>query len=105
MALGYRELASEIQEKNIVLYGINDKGAEAAQAWVESEDLPFLVLQDPGRAVGTAYRMSDPSADKYVANASGGRRPAVVIDEKGYILAWEPDMNTVDQIRELLALI
>ena len=103
MALGYRELASEIQDKNIVLYGINDKGAEAAQAWVENEDLPFLVLQDPGRVVGTSYGMSDSNAEKYVANASEGRRPAVVIDEKGYIFALEPDMNTVDQIRELLA--
>ena len=102
MALGYRDLAVGIRDKNVALYGINDKGSTDAQIWIDNEHLPFLILQDPGRTVGTAYGMSEPDGERYVANPSDGRRPAVVIDENGYIIAWDPDMNTVEQILALL---
>ena len=39
---------------------------------------------------------------KDVAKAEEGRRPAVVVDEEGRIAAWEPDMNTVDQVAALI---
>ena len=102
MALGYREISDSFAEKNLVVFGMNDKDAESARAWIEKEGLPFVVLLDADRAIGTAYGMSDPSAERYVANAAEGRRPAVVIDEEGLILAWEPDINTVDKIRDLV---
>ena len=102
MALGYREISDSFPEKNLVVFGMNDKDAESARTWIEKEELPFVVLLDADRAVGTAYGMSDPSAERYVANAAEGRRPAVVIDEEGLILAWEPDINTVDKIRDLV---
>ena len=102
MALGYREISDSFAEKNLVVFGMNDKDAESARTWIEKEELPFVVLLDADRAVGTAYGMSDPSAERYVANAAEGRRPAVVIDEEGLILAWEPDINTVDKIRDLV---
>lgn len=103
MALGYREHAEEFSSKNLVVYGINDKDADSAREWVEKEGLPFTVLLDPDRKVGTAYGMSDPDGDRYVANPADGRRPAIAIDEQGRIAAWEPDMNTVEQIGALLA--
>ena len=53
--------------------------------------------------MGIAYGMSDASAERYVANNAEGRRPAVAIDENGLIAAWEPDMNTVEQIDALIA--
>ncbi|MQF82645.1 peroxiredoxin family protein [SAR202 cluster bacterium AD-802-E10_MRT_200m] len=102
MALGYREISDSFVEKNLVVLGMNDKDAESARAWVEKEGLPFVVLLDVDRTVGTAYGMSDPSAERYVANAAEGRRPAVVIDELGFISAWEPDINTAEKIRELI---
>ena len=102
MALGYREIKEECRKKNIAVYGMNDKDGESARAWIEKEQLPFTVLLDPDRSVGTAYGMSDPSSERYVANNAEGRRPAVVIDESGKILAWEPDMNSVDQIYALI---
>jgi peroxiredoxin len=103
MALGYREHAATLKEKNIVIYGMNDKDAAAAKAWVEKEDLPFTVLIDSDRSVGIAYGMSDASSERYVAKADEGRRPAVVIDEEAHIAAWEPDMNSVDQIAALIS--
>ena len=103
MALGYREHAQEFVSKNLVVYGINDKDAESSRQWVEKEQLPFTVLLDPDRSVGISYCMSDAEADRYVANPADGRRPATVIDEQGCIAAWEPDMNTVEQIDALLA--
>ena len=102
MALGYREISDSFAEKNLVVFGMNDKDAESARTWIEKEELPFVVLLDVDRTIGTAYGMSDPSAERYVANATEGRRPAVVIDEEGLILAWEPDINTVDKIRDLV---
>lgn len=105
MALGYREHADEFPAKNLVVYGINDKDADKAREWVEKEGLPFTVLLDPDRSVGIAYGMSDAEGDRYVANSAEGRRPALVIDEEGRVAAWEPDMNTVEQIAALLSAI
>ena len=105
MALGYREHAEEFSDKNLLVYGINDKDADSARKWVEQEQLPFSVLLDPDRKVGIAYGMSDAGSDRYVANAAEGRRPAVVIDEEGRIAAFEPDMNQVEQIEALLAVL
>ena len=103
MALGYRENAEMFADKNLVVYGINDKDAESAREWVEKEQLPFSVLLDQDRRVGISYGMSEALAERYVANNAEGRRPAVVVNEAGLIAAWEPDMNTVDQIDRLIA--
>ena len=102
MALGYRERSHEFTAKNLVVYGINDKDAESAIQWVEKEQLPFSILLDPDRSVGISYCMSEPDSDRYVANPADGRRPAVLIDEDGLIAAWEPNMNSVDQIDSLI---
>ena len=101
MAHGYRELAALFKQNDIAVYGINDKGARAAREWVEKEQLPFTVLQDEGRKIGIAFEMSDPEGDRYVRKSEEGRRPAVVIDEDGYILAWEQDMNSEEAIQSL----
>ena len=103
MALGYREHADKLAAKNLVVYGINDKDAQSAREWIEKEQLPFVVLLDPDRRVGISYGMSDTLTERYVANNAEGRRPAVVIDETGRIAAWEPDMNSVDQIDTLMS--
>jgi peroxiredoxin len=102
MALGYRELAAKFSEKNVVLFGMHDGSLDAAREWVEKEHLPFAVLNDPGRLVGTQLGMADPDAERYVRDPSDGRRPALVIDEHGVICAWEPDMNDTAQIASLL---
>ncbi len=72
---------------------------------MEKEKLSFSILMDVGRQVGIAYGMSDSEGDRYVANSADGRRPAVLIDEEGRILAWEPDINSVEKIDALLATI
>lgn len=102
MGLGYRDHADTLAAKNMVVYGMNDKDAAAAKAWVEKESLPFSVLIDSDRSVGIAYGMSSDNSERYVAKPDEGRRPAVVIDEQGRIAAWEQDMNTVVQIEGLL---
>jgi peroxiredoxin len=102
MALGYREHADTLTAKNIAVYGINDRDAAAAKAWCEAEHLPFTVLIDSDRQVGIAYGMSSATSERYVAKAEEGRRPAVVVDENGRIAAWEPDMNTVEQVAALI---
>ena len=103
MALGYRENAEMFADKNLVVYGINDRDAQSAREWVEKEQLPFSVLLDQDRRVGISYGMSEALAERYVANNAEGRRPAVVVNEAGLIAAWEPDMNTVEQIDRLIA--
>lgn len=81
---------------------MNDKDAAKAKAWVEEQHLPFTVLMDSDRKVGIAYGMSDATSQRYVANAEEGRRPAVVIDGKGLIAAWEPDINTTEKVAALI---
>ena len=89
-------------EKNVVLFGIHDGSLDAARQWVEKEQLPFAVLNDPDRRVGIELGMSAPGGERYVKDPADGKRPAVVIDEHGVICEWEPDMNHTDQIAELL---
>ena len=103
MALGYQEHAASFAKKNVVMFGVHDGSLESSREWVEKEGLPFAILNDPGRLLGIAVGMSSADGERYVKNPSEGRRPAVVIDERGAICAWEPDMNDTAQIVNLLA--
>ena len=102
MALGYREHAAEFTERNVVLFGIHDGSLDAARQWVEEEQLPFAVLNDPDRRVGIELGMSALDGERYVKDPSDGKRPAVVINEHSVICEWESDMNHTDQIAKLL---
>ena len=50
-----------------------------------------------------AYGMSKARDERYLADPSEGRRPAVIIDEEGLILRVLPDLATVDGQKEVLA--
>jgi peroxiredoxin Q/BCP len=103
MALGYRDYAASFTEKNVVVFGVHDGSLESSREWIEKENLPFAVLNDPGRLLGISVGMSTIDGERYVRDPSEGRRPAVVIDEFGIICAWEPDMNDTAHIVDLLA--
>ncbi len=90
-------------ERNILVFGVNDRDQESARAWVERESLPFPVLLDKGRSIALAYGMSKAGDERYLANPAEGRRPAVIIDEDGLILRLLPDLATVDGQTETLA--
>ena len=89
--------------KNILVFGVNDRSQEATRAWVEQEGLPFPILLDPDRSIAQAYGMSKAGDERYLANPSEGRRPAVIIDEQGNVLRLLPDLATVDEQIEALA--
>ena len=90
-------------EKNVLVFGVNDRDQESARAWVERESLPFPVLLDKERSIAIAYGMSEVGDERYLANPAEGRRPAVIIDEEGLILKLLPDLATVDGQTETLA--
>ena len=90
-------------DKNILVFGVNDRDQESARAWVEREGLPFPILLDSDRSIAVAYGMSSPGDERYLADPSEGRRPAVIIDEEGLILRVLPDLATVDGQKEVLA--
>ena len=90
-------------DKNILVFGVNDRDQESARAWVEREGLPFPILLDPDRSIALAYGMSSAGDERYLADPSEGRRPAVIIDEEGLILSVLPDLATVDGQKEVLA--
>jgi peroxiredoxin Q/BCP len=85
-----------------VVFGVNERTQEANREWVEKEGLPFSVLLDPDRAIAQAYGMSKEGDERYLANPSGGRRPAVIIDEEGVVLRLLPDLSSVDEQMETL---
>ena len=90
-------------DKNILVFGVNDRDQESARAWVEREGLPFQILLDPDRSIALAYGMSRAGDERYLADPSEGRRPSVIIDEEGLILRMLPDLATVDGQKEVLA--
>ncbi len=69
---------------------------------MEREGLPFPILLDPERSIALAYGMSKAGDERYLADPSEGRRPAVIIDEQGMILKVLPDLATVDGQKEIL---
>ncbi len=86
-----------------MVFGVNDRDLESARAWVEREDLPFPVLLDQDRSIALAYGMSKAGDERYLADPSEGRRPAVIIDEQGLVLKLLPDLATVDGQKDILA--
>ena len=87
----------------MVVFGVNERSEEANRTWVEQESLPFSILLDPDRSIATAYGMSKDGDEKYLANPSGGRRPAVVIGEDGLVLKVLADLSSVDEQVEALS--
>ena len=90
-------------ERNILVFGVNDRDQESVRAWVEQESLPFPVILDKERSIAISYGMSKAGDERYLANPAEGRRPAVIIDEEGLILKLLPDLATVDEQSETLA--
>jgi len=70
---------------------------------VEREGLPFPILLDPDRSIASAFGMSKIGDERYLANPTEGRRPAVIIDEYGVVLKLLPDLTTVEGQVETLA--
>ena len=83
-------------EKDIQVFGVNDQNQESIRSWVEKERLPFPVILDNERMIAVAYGMSKAGDERYLADPAEGRRPAVIVDEKGLVLKWLPDLATVE---------
>ena len=90
-------------ESNILVFGVNDRDQESVVAWAQRENLPFPIILDKARSIAIAYGMSKAGDERYLANPADGRRPAVIIDEDGFILRLLPDLATVDGQAEILA--
>ena len=90
-------------EKDIQVFGVNDRNQESIRSWVEKERLPFPVILDNERMIAVAYGMSKAGDERYLADPAEGRRPAVIVDEEGLVLKWLPDLATVEGQMEVLS--
>ena len=90
-------------EKDIQVFGVNDRDQESIRSWVEKERLPFPVILDNERMIAVAYGMSKAGDERYLADPAEGRRPAVIVDEEGLVLKWLPDLATVEGQMEILS--
>ena len=90
-------------ERDIQVFGVNDRDQVSVRAWVEKESLPFPVILDNERTIAVAYGMSKAGDELYLANPAEGRRPAVIVDGEGLVLKWLPDLATVDGQMEILS--
>ena len=90
-------------EKDIQVFGVNDRDQESIRSWVEKERLPFPVILDNERMIAVAYGMSKAGDERYLADPAEGRRPAVIVDEDGLVLKWLPDLATVEGQMEVLS--
>ena len=90
-------------ERDIQVFGVNDRDQESVRAWVEKESLPFPVILDNERTIAVAYGMSKAGDERYLANPADGRRPAVIVDGEGLVLKCLPDLATVEGQMEILS--
>ena len=90
-------------ERDIQVFGVNDRDQESVRAWVEKESLPFPVILDNERTIAVAYGMSKAGDERYLANPADGRRPAVIVDGEGLVLKWLPDLASVEGQMEILS--
>ncbi|MQF67835.1 peroxiredoxin family protein, partial [SAR202 cluster bacterium AD-802-F09_MRT_200m] len=82
---------------------VNDQDQESIRSWVEKERLPFPVILDNERMIAVAYGMSKAGDERYLADPTEGRRPAVIVDEEGLVLKWLPDLATVEGQMQVLS--
>ncbi len=90
-------------ERDIQVFGVNDRDKESVHDWVEKESLPFPVILDNERTIAIAYGTSKAGDERYLSNPAEGRRPAVIIDEEGLVLRWLPDLATAERQMEILS--
>ena len=90
-------------ERDIQVFGVNDRDQDSVRDWVEKESLPFPVILDNERTIAIAFGMSIAGDERYLSNPAEGRRPAVIIDEEGLVLRWLPDLATVEGQIEILS--
>ena len=90
-------------ERDIQVFGVNDQDQEAVRLWVEKESLPFPVILDSERIIAVAYGVSKAGDERYLANPSEGRRPAVNVDEEGLVLKSLSNLATVEAQMEVLS--
>ena len=90
-------------EKDIQVFGVNDRDQDSVRSWVEKERLPFPVILDNERMIAVAYGMSKAGDERYLADPAEGRRPAVIVDGEGLVLKWLPDLATVEGQMEVLS--
>ena len=93
----------DFEQKNIRVFGVNDKDQKTVRSWVERESLPFPIILDTDRSIAIAYAMSKTGDERYLANPAEGSRPAVIVDEVGLIFKFLPDLSTVDEQAGILA--
>jgi len=90
-----RDVNSEFQAADTLVFGVNEAGAESHQLFIEELGLPFDLLIDEGLHVATAYDALKPE---------GGRitRTVYVVGKNGKVLFRAPGTPTTD---ELLAVV
>ncbi len=93
----FRDLSSDYQKKNAVIYGVSFDHQQDNAAFVAKYHFTFPLLCDTDRAMGLAYGACDDN------KATHARRIGVVIDAKGVIVRYEPKVDAKSWPAELLA--
>lgn len=83
-ACGFRDLWSEIQDENALVFGVSPDDGASHRRFIEKFSLPFRLLCDPQRSVMTQY---DAFGEKtqYGKKMMGVIRSTVWIDPEGIV--------------------
>ncbi len=89
-ACDFRDNYHEINNKNVVLYGISPDGAKSHEKFSSKFDLPFTLLSDEDHNVAT-YFGAYGEKTSFGKKTKGIIRSTFIIDEKGVVeKIWHP---------------
>lgn len=93
-ACDFRDNYHEINNKNVVLYGISPDGAKSHEKFSSKFDLPFTLLSDEDHNVAT-YFGAYGEKTSFGKKTKGIIRSTFIIDEKGVVeKIWHPAKAT-----------
>ncbi len=101
---GFRDIHSEIVEKNAVVFGISPDGQESHEKFRAKFDLPFTLLVDEDHTIAEAYGVWG-ERTMYGRTFMGINRSHFVIDEEGDLLEVEYGVAPADSPSGALAAI
>ena len=97
-ACGFRDIYSQVSEKNAVVLGVSPDDVASHQAFKSKFDLPFPLLIDPDHKISETYGVwrerERPTGEKFM----GVARSHFVIDEQGMIVDVQYNVRPEDSV-------
>ena len=102
-AIGFTDIADQLQQKNVVVLGVSPDGAASHQKFINDFSIPYTLLSDPDKQMMAEYGAWGEKT-MYGKEVTGVIRSTVLVDEEGMVTRhWKRVANSADHHLKVLA--